>query len=74
MMSAPDEIPMGPADRPIFSNTTSLNDTLVNTPLPSGINWANICTNPLVEPLISEPCETLTSPDGYTLTPERVLK
>jgi hypothetical protein len=34
------------------------------------INWGAICRNPLVDAYLSEPCETLTSPDGYTLTPE----
>jgi len=40
-----------------------------------GVNWLEICKNPLVDAFITEPCETLTSPDGYTLTPlgERVL-
>jgi hypothetical protein len=32
------------------------------------INWGAICMNPIVDSFISEPCETLTSPDGYTLT------
>src|SRR4051812_39322693 len=35
-----------------------------------GVNWLEICRNPLVDALITEPCETLTSPDGYTLTPQ----
>jgi len=41
-----------------------------------GVNWLEICRNPLVDALITEPCETLTTPDGYSLTPlgERVLK
>jgi hypothetical protein len=34
------------------------------------INWGAICRNPIVDSFISEPCETLTSPDGYTLTPQ----
>ena len=40
-----------------------------------GVNWLEICKNPLVDAFITEPCENLTSPDGYTLTPlgERVL-
>jgi len=40
-----------------------------------GVNWLEICKNPLVNAFITEPCENLTSPDGYTLTPlgERVL-
>jgi hypothetical protein len=41
----------------------------------SSINWYELCTNPVVDILISEPCGTLTTDDGYTLTPEgeRVL-
>ena len=39
------------------------------------INWLELCENPLVDALVSEPCLTLTSPDGFTLTKEgeRVL-
>jgi hypothetical protein len=39
------------------------------------INWGAICRNPIVDSFISEPCETLTSPDGFTLTSrgQRVL-
>src|SRR5919107_3558687 len=39
------------------------------------INWFDICKHPLVDSMITEPCETLTSPDGHTLTPtgEHVL-
>ena len=35
-----------------------------------------MCRNPIVDSLISEPCEILTTPDGYTLTSEgnRVLR
>lgn len=41
----------------------------------NGINWGEICQNPLVDALISEPCNILTTNNGYTLTPEgeRVL-
>jgi hypothetical protein len=40
------------------------------------INWGAICRNPIVDSVITEPCHTLTTPDGYTLTPEgeRVLR
>src|SRR4029078_11457056 len=40
-----------------------------------GVNWLEICKNPLVDAFITKPCENLPSPDGYTLTPlgERVL-
>lgn len=41
----------------------------------SSINWYELCINPVVDILISEPCSTLTTNGGYTLTPEgeRVL-
>ena len=35
-----------------------------------GINWLAICRIPAVDIFLSEPCETLTTPDGYTLTAE----
>jgi hypothetical protein len=40
------------------------------------INWGAICRNPMVDAFIVEPCYTLTTPDGYTLTAEgeRVIK
>jgi hypothetical protein len=37
---------------------------------PSGFNWLEACRNALVDPLITEPCESLTSPDGSQLTDE----
>jgi hypothetical protein len=39
------------------------------------INWGEICRNPIVDAVIVEPYNTLTTPDGYTLTKEgeRVL-
>jgi hypothetical protein len=39
------------------------------------INWGEICRNPIVDAVIVEPCNTLTTPDEYTLTKEgeRVL-
>lgn len=39
------------------------------------VNWYEICKNPIVDSLITEPCQTLTTNGGYTLTPEgeRVL-
>ena len=45
-------------------------------PQQNRINWGAICRNPIVDSFISEPCGTLTSPDGFTLTPEgeRVLR
>ena len=36
----------------------------------SGINWLQLCKNPVVDHFVTEPCETLTSPDGYILTQE----
>jgi hypothetical protein len=40
------------------------------------INWGEICRNPIVDFAIAEPCRTLTTSDGFTLTAEgqRVLK
>jgi|SRR5919112_5912111 hypothetical protein len=40
-----------------------------------GINWLEECKNPVVDAMIKEPCEELTTPDGHTLTPlgEHVL-
>jgi plastocyanin len=42
----------------------------------AAVNWLDICRIPMVDAVIAEPCETLTSPDGYDLTPDgqRVLK
>jgi hypothetical protein len=39
------------------------------------VNWYELCKNPVVDILISEPCHELTKNGGYTLTPkgERVL-
>lgn len=39
------------------------------------INWLQICSHPLIDGLVVEPCESLASPDGYQLTEEgkRVL-
>ena len=40
-----------------------------------GIYWWGICTNPIVDALITEPCDTLVTSSGYELTAEgqRVL-
>jgi hypothetical protein len=40
------------------------------------INWGQLCRNPIVDLLITEPCYTLTTRDGYTLTSEgeRVIR
>jgi hypothetical protein len=44
-------------------------------PQQNRINWLEICMDPLVDYVITEPCSTLTTADGFTLTPEgqRVL-
>ena len=34
------------------------------------INWLEIRRNPMVDVMITGPCDTLTTPDGYTLTPQ----
>lgn len=31
-------------------------------------NWLQFCRSPIVDSVVAEPCETLTTPDGYTLT------
>jgi hypothetical protein len=36
----------------------------------NGFNWLNFCKISIVDSFITEPCNTLTSPDGYTLTTE----
>jgi hypothetical protein len=33
-----------------------------------GINWLKECKDPVVDAMIKEPCEELTTPDGYNLT------
>lgn len=60
--------PIGTSLQQLIQATSTSNTT-------TEINWGEVCRNPLVDPFISEPCETLTSPDGFTLTPEgqRVL-
>jgi hypothetical protein len=58
------------------TNATSTSPPSISTNTQSRINWGEVCRNPLVDPLIGEACETLTSPDGYALTLDghRVLK
>lgn len=34
------------------------------------IDWGQICRTPFIDSLITEPCESLITPDGYNLTPE----
>jgi hypothetical protein len=36
------------------------------------INWGEVCRHQLIDPFIREPCHTLTTRDGYTLTPEGI--
>lgn len=40
-----------------------------------GVNWYDLCKNPIVDIAIAEPCSELTTNGGYTLTSEgeRVL-
>jgi hypothetical protein len=42
----------------------------------TGINWGEICRNPIVDAVIVEPCSTLTTSGGYVLTDEgnRVIR
>ena len=70
--------PIGAAVQQMMQATSTSNATSASnsTNQESRINWGQICRSILVDPWIAEPCETLTSPDGYTLTSEdeRVLK
>jgi hypothetical protein len=58
------------------TNSLAKTPESVSITVPSGstgegrINWLGICRIPVVDALLSEPCETLTTPDGYTLTKE----
>jgi len=50
----------------------------VNTPTSafaqSGINWLEICNNPAVDAMVTEPCSTLATPNGVlTSEGQRVL-
>lgn len=36
----------------------------------NSVNWLELCQSPLIDLLIAEPCETLSSHGGYQLTPE----
>jgi hypothetical protein len=42
----------------------------------AGINWDEICRNPIVDAVVVEPCSTLTTNGGFTLTyeGERVVR
>jgi hypothetical protein len=44
---------------PLYGQTTS-----------RPFNWLQFCRSPIVDSVVTEPCETLTTPDGYTLTQE----
>jgi hypothetical protein len=67
----------------VFSFTVILTLTIgiiptyfpANAQTANRFNWLQICRHPLVDAFIAEPCETLTSPDGYQLTEDgkRVL-
>ena len=37
-------------------------------PSQQGINWEDICRNPVVDAIVSEPCSSLTTSSGYQLT------
>ncbi len=47
---------------------------LLPTSAQSGNNWLEICKNPAVDALVTEPCSTLATPDEYlTSQGQRVL-
>ena len=47
----------------------------LSDPSQQGINWGDICRNPVVDAIVSEPCSSLTTSSGYQLTAqgERVV-
>lgn len=53
----------------ILSLTASLIPAYAQTTSSSRFNWLQFCRNPIVDAAVTEPCETLTTPDGYELTP-----
>ena len=58
-----------------ITNTASVSSPSISPNQRSGINWLQVCRTPIVDMAIAEPCESLTTPGGYSLTPEgnRVL-
>ena len=52
------------------SNPTLNDDIDTMPPTNNAINWLEICNNPVVDAIVTEPCEDLTSSDGYELTQE----
>lgn len=48
-----------PSLTPVYAQTTQ-----------PGTNWGEICNNPVVDRVIIEPCETLTTSGGRVLTQE----
>jgi hypothetical protein len=72
-----------PKNSKLFIATVALVGLVIFNTLPTQVmaqsnprvNWYEICKNPIVDSLITEPCHTLTKNGGYTLTPEgeRVL-
>ena len=65
----------GPAKEPEYIYLTMPGHSSSNAGLPRqqqerGINWGQLCRNPIVDLLITEPCYILTTPDGYALTSE----
>lgn len=59
----------------VFVTGININTVSAQSSAPR-VNWGQLCRNPMVDAVVAEPCETLTTPDGYTLTPdgERVAK
>ena len=47
----------------LLSSNTSESFAQLNV----GINWLEICNMSVIDALVSQPCASLTSPDGYTL-------
>ena len=53
-----------------ITNTASVSSPSISPNQRSGINWLQVCRTPIVDMAIAEPCESLTTPGGYSLTPE----
>lgn len=49
------------------TNTTTVTDEQ-NDRYYEGLDWQEVCANPLVKNYISQPCEVLVTPDGSALT------
>jgi hypothetical protein len=58
---------------PSSSLDLDLNDKIIDVYVAGSINIRDeICNHPLVDPYISEPCDTPTTADGYQLSPEGI--